>query len=74
MERRKANQVKVFDPHIKRDIVENQYHDFDEFLNNIEILLIMNAHTHLKENVDKVKNKIIFDTKNVMNFKNVYKL
>lgn len=70
----KAKKVKIFDPHVKRDVVENQYHDFDEFLSKIEILLVMNAHTHLIENINKVQNKIIFDTKNIINIKNTYKI
>ncbi len=70
----KAKQVKVFDPHVKREIVANQYHDFDEFLKDIEIILVMNAHTHLKENMNKIEGKIIFDTKNAVNIKDTYKL
>lgn len=74
MEKENAKQVKIFDPHVKRDIVENQYHDFNEFVKGIKIIVIMNAHTHLQENIDKIENKIIFDTKNVVDIKDVYKL
>lgn len=32
MKRNLASGIKVFDPWVKRDIVENQYHDFEQFL------------------------------------------
>lgn len=65
---------KVFDPHIKRKLTENQYFDFDEFLKDINVLLIMNSHNHIKENINKINDKIIFDTKNIINSEKVYKL
>ena len=66
--------VKTFDPFINQIIVEGQELDFDNFLKNIDILVIMVAHNHIKENVDKIKEKIIFDTRNVINIDDVYKL
>lgn len=65
---------KVFDPHIKRKLTENQYFDFNEFLKDINVLLIMNSHNHIKENINKINDKIIFDTKNIINSEKVYKL
>ena len=65
---------KVFDPHVKRKLTENQYFDFDEFLKDIDVLLIMNSHNHIKENINKISDKIIFDTKNIINSEKVYKL
>lgn len=65
---------KVFDPHVKRRITENQYFDFDEFLKDIDVLLIMNSHNHIKENIARIENKIIFDTKNIIEGRKVYKL
>lgn len=65
---------KVFDPYIKRKLTKNQYFDFDEFLKDIDVLLIMNSHNHIKDNLDKIKDKIIFDTKNIISGEKVYKL
>ena len=65
---------KVFDPYVKRKLTENQYFDFDEFLKDIDVLLIMNSHNHIKENINKINDKIIFDTKNIINSEKVYKL
>jgi UDP-N-acetyl-D-mannosaminuronic acid dehydrogenase len=66
--------VKVYDPFIKERIVNNQFMDFEEFINEIEILVIITAHDHIKNNLNLVKDKLILDTKNICNFKGVYKL
>lgn len=66
--------VKVYDPFIKTRIVEHQFMNFEDFINEIEILVIMVGHGHIKENMELVKNKLILDTKNICNFENVYKL
>lgn len=66
--------VKVFDPFIKERIVEHQFINFEDFLNEIEILVIMVAHDHIKNNMELVKNKLILDTRNICDFNSVYKL
>lgn len=74
MGKEKSNKVSVFDPYVQRDVVSNQYHDFEEFIKNIDIIIIMNSHDHIKENLEKVKDKILIDTKNICNTKKTYKL
>lgn len=66
--------VKVFDPMLKEVVVENQIMDFNDFLNEIDILVIMVSHSHIKDNMDNLKTKLILDTKNVCYFEGVYKL
>ncbi len=66
--------VKVYDPFIKTRIVDHQFMNFEDFLNEIEILVIMTAHDHIKKNIDLIKNKLILDTKNICSFDSVYKL
>jgi len=66
--------VKVYDPFIKERIVDHQFMNFEDFLNEIEILVIITAHDHIKNNLDLVKDKLILDTKNICSFDNVYKL
>lgn len=65
MEKHLAHGVKVFDPFIKDDLVENQYQDFDNFLNDIDLIVIMVAHSHIKENMDRLKDKVVLDTRHV---------
>ena len=66
--------VKVYDPFIKGRIVDHQFMNFEDFLNEIEILVIVTAHDHIKDNLEKIKDKLILDTKNICNFDGVYKL
>ena len=66
--------VKVYDPLIKTRIVAHQFMNFEDFLNEIEILVIMTAHDHIKNNMELIKDKLILDTKNICNFNGIYKL
>lgn len=58
--------LKVYDPWVKKTIVENQYNDFDAFLNDVDLVIVMVGHDHLKENEAKFANKIILDTQNAL--------
>lgn len=69
-----AEPLKVFDPWIKKDIVKNQYHDFDKFLNDIDLVVIMVKHSHIKDNWDKIKGKVILDCHNICPLPESYKL
>jgi UDP-N-acetyl-D-mannosaminuronic acid dehydrogenase len=68
--------IRVFDPMIETTVVENQYHNFEDFLNSIDIIVIMVAHDHIKlsDTIELIKDKLILDTKNVYNLEGVYKL
>ncbi|CAH0346466.1 nucleotide sugar dehydrogenase [Bacillus sp. CECT 9360] len=66
--------VKVFDPFVKRRIVDHQFMNFEDFLNEIEIMVIMVGHDHIKNNMNLIKDKFVLDTKNVCVFEDSYKL
>lgn len=74
MKRHLATGVKIYDPKVNLDIVENQYQDFTKFLSDIDIIVIMVGHSHIKENLEKLSGKIIFDTRNIIFGEGVYKL
>ncbi len=67
-----AEPLKVYDPWIKKDIVENQYHDFDKFLDDSDIVVIMVKHDEIKENTDRLKGKIVLDCCNICDLPDVY--
>ncbi len=73
-ERHLAAPLKSYDPFITSDIVPNQYHSLDDFLKDTELVVIMVNHDEIKENVDKLKGKIVFDTRNCCNLPGTYKL
>ena len=65
-ERHLAPGLKVYDPFITADVVENQYHDLDEFLDTIDIVVIMVKHNEIKENVEKLTAKVVLDCHNII--------
>lgn len=74
MEKNLSAPLKSYDPYIKHDIVENQYHDLNKFLSEVDLVIIMVGHDELIVNKDRFKEKIIFDTRNVFDFDGVYRL
>lgn len=71
-ERHLATGLKVYDPLIEKDVVKNQYHDLDSFLNDVDFVVIMVKHNEIKENMNKLIGKIVLDCQNVYNSKDVY--
>lgn len=61
-----APELKVYDPHVNNKVVNNQYFNFDEFLSDIDFVVIMVAHAHLNENEEKLAEKIVLDTQHVL--------
>lgn len=66
--------VKVYDPFIKEDIVKNQYHNFDQFIKDIKLLVVMVGHSEIVEATEKIANLIIFDTRNCITLKSCERL
>lgn len=71
-ERHLATGLKVYDPFITKDVVENQYHDLDEFLNDVDMVVVMVKHTEIKQNVSKLNGKVILDCHNIIDLPGVY--
>lgn len=66
--------VKVYDPFITKDIVSNQYHDLDKFINDVELVVLLVGHDEIKQNMDKLKGKVILDTRKICDLDGVYRL
>jgi nucleotide sugar dehydrogenase len=60
-----ASPLKVYDPMVKNDIVDNQYHNLDEFLADVDFVIIMVAHDEIIQNLDLLKGKLVLDTRNI---------
>lgn len=71
-ERHLATGLKVYDPFVAKDVVANQYHNLDEFLDDIDMVVVMVKHDEIKENVDKLKDKVILDCHNIIGLPGVY--
>lgn len=66
--------VKVYDPFITKDVVPNQIHDLYEFLDAVDLVVILVGHDEIKNNMDKLKGKIILDTRKICDIEGVYRL
>ena len=66
--------VKVYDPFITKDIVPNQYHDLDKFISDLELVVLLVGHDEIKQNMDKLKGKVILDTRKICDLDGVYRL
>ncbi|WP_278372257.1 nucleotide sugar dehydrogenase [Segatella bryantii] len=67
-----ARPLKTYDPWIKKNMVKNQFQDFDEFLNDVDMVVIMVKHSHIIENQDKLKGKVVLDCCNCLDLDGVY--
>ena len=66
--------VKVYDPFIKDNIVPNQYHDLDEFLSAVDLVVLLVGHDEILENMDKLQTKIVLDTRKICDIEGTYRL
>lgn len=64
--------LKVYDPFITKDVVPNQYHDLDEFLAACDLVVIMVKHDEIRENVEKLKDKVVLDCHNIIDSMETY--
>lgn len=67
-----SDPFRVYDPLLNKKILESQTLDFERFVEESEIIVIMQSHSHIKENIKLLRNKIILDTQNFI--EDAYKL
>ena len=66
--------IKVFDPFIGERMVEHQCMEFEDFMEEIDIIVIMVGHKHILNNLEAIKDKIVLDTRNVCGLEHAYTL
>ena len=72
-ERHLARPLKCYDPFLEgHKIAENQYADFDAFLEGLDMVVIMVKHDHIKQNWDKLRGKVILDCFNICPLEKTY--
>ena len=64
--------LNVYDPFIEKDVVANQHHDLDAFLSAVDFVVIMVKHNEIKENMDKLRGKVVLDCHNICPLPGVY--
>lgn len=61
-----AQPLKSYDPFLENNVItDNQHSDFDAFLADTDMVVIMVKHDHIKQNWDKLKGKVILDCCNI---------
>jgi len=58
--------INVYDPMVKVNKVLGQTQNFDEFIQKSKLIVVLVGHRHIKDNSDVLKNKIVFDTRNII--------
>jgi UDP-N-acetyl-D-mannosaminuronic acid dehydrogenase len=67
--------VKIYDPFVKEKKFENQVMNIDEFLFDTELIVVLVSHDEIKNNIELLKEKIVYDTRNIINVgKKIYKI
>ncbi len=56
---------KVYDPWVEDDIVPNQVHSLEEFLEGLEMVIVMVGHFQVRENPALFGDVVLLDTRNV---------
>jgi len=69
-----GGKMQVYDPYVKTDMVSNQHHDLNAFLNAVDMVVVMVGHNEILANADILKDKIVFDTRHVLIQEGIYHL
>lgn len=60
-----------YDPYVENN---SEQSSFENFIDSIDLLVILVSHKHIKERLNQIENKLIFDIVNIVNRGNVIKL
>ena len=67
--------VRVYDPWVEADVVPNQVHSMEEFLQGLEMVIVMIGHSQVKGRPEAFGDRVLIDPRDVMGGgANVYKL
>ncbi|MEA5047557.1 MAG: nucleotide sugar dehydrogenase [Eubacteriales bacterium] len=74
MKKHLADGARFYDPMVKTTLVDRQYFNLEEFLDGLKLVVVMVAHDEVRQNAEKLKKFLVFDTRNCMRGENVVKL
>lgn len=67
--------MKVYDPWVDADVVPNQVHSMEEFLEGTEMVIVMVGHSEVKGKPELFRGRVLIDPRNVMGLgERIYKL
>lgn len=60
-----AGVCKVYDPWVENDVVSNQVHTLEEFLEGLEMVIVMVGHSQVKDNPSILGDVVLLDARDV---------
>lgn len=69
-----SHRAKFYDPYVDHEIVDGQMYDLNEFLDSVDVVVVMVAHDEIVNNVDLLKDKVVFDTRHCIDLEGVERL
>lgn len=74
-ERLCGHPMKVYDPWVEADVVPNQVHSMEEFLEGLDMVIVMIGHSQVKGRPEAFGDRVLIDPRDVMgDGANIYKL
>lgn len=58
-----GQQVAVYDPYVKTPLMKRQYFDFDEFIDDVDLVVVMVGHDEIHERANRIAGKVVYDTR-----------
>lgn len=74
MKRHLASGARFYDPMVKTTLAENQFFELDAFISGLKLVVVMVAHDEIRQNAEKLKKILVFDTRNCISGENIIKL
>ena len=69
-----ASGARFYDPFIPYKLVDNQHFDFESFVDDVKLVVVMVSHDHIKSREAMLRGKIVFDTQNCLAYADAIKL
>lgn len=57
-----------------QNVVANQYHDLDAFLQDVDMVVLLVGHDEIRAQMEKLKGKVILDTRHICFLDGTYRL
>lgn len=65
-EKYNIDSVKVYDPFVKTELYLGQQYNLIDFLNEVELVVILVSHDEIKEHQALLVDKVVYDTRNII--------
>ena len=66
--------LKSYDPYVNREILPNQQHDLNTFLDQVDLVVLLVGHDEIRKNAAALKGKIVLDCCNLPELTDAYHL